>query len=139
MIKNFSYVFQNKTLTKTMYKYNYNYSKRTNKSQKIKQLSKKKDANHYSFIFNVSIVSIVISHNTNIKAGHATCKGWFYVTNHKNPDMTLEGYGGRALLLLIFSLYNCNIITSVNTDNMSVTITTTCKEKAIRKLAKHIF
>ena len=40
MIKNFSYVFQNKTLTKTMYKYNYNYSKRTNKSQKIKQLSK---------------------------------------------------------------------------------------------------
>lgn len=77
MIKNFSYVFQNKTLTKTMYKYNYNYSKRTNKSQKIKQLSKKKDANHYSFIFNVSIVSIVISHNTNIKAGHATCKGLF--------------------------------------------------------------
>ena len=37
--------------------------------------------------------------------------------------------------MLIFSLYNCNIITSVNTDNMSVTITTTCKEKAIRKLA----
>ena len=50
--------------------------------------------------------------------------------------MPLEGYGGRALLLLIFSLYNCNIITSVNTDNMSVTITTTCREKAMMNLAQ---